>query len=185
MNDYQKIIILSFLIIAMTASSACINSSSSTSKEVTVSPMDVPAVETTDSVPKVETTDIVPKVETTDIVPKVETTDIVPEVETTDIVPEVETTDIVPAVEIVREEQGYTSFGDVNVSGILKNNLDAGVTAWVNVDLFDKDHGILGTGYEMVNLDPNGESKFEVVVFNSSEYITKFQTYQCYVDNVD
>jgi len=176
MNDYQKIIILSFLIIAMTASSACINSSSSTSKEVTVSPMDVPAVETTDSVPKVETTDIVPKVETTDIVP---------EVETTDIVPEVETTDIVPAVEIVREEQGYTSFGDVNVSGILKNNLDAGVTAWVNVDLFDKDHGILGTGYEMVNLDPNGESKFEVVVFNSSEYITKFQTYQCYVDNVD
>jgi hypothetical protein len=63
--------------------------------------------------------------------------------------------------------------------------MDKELTVWVNVDLYNEKQDVLGTGFEMIKLDPNGQSKFEVVVFNSSEYINEFKTYQSYIDRVE
>jgi len=90
----------------------------------------------------------------------------------------------VPAVQIVSKEQGYKSYGDVYVSGIVKNNRNKELTAWLNVDLYDKNDVKLGTGYDIVTIDPYGQSKFEVLVFGSDKYTDEFDTYRTYIDHV-
>ena len=86
-------------------------------------------------------------------------------------------------VGIVSKKQDYTSYGDVEVTGIIKNNLNMPLTAWVTVDLYDKNKVKLGTGYDIVSLDASGQSKFDIVVFGSDKYADEFATYRTYIDH--
>ena len=106
---------------------------------------------------------------------------------TPDVTPieNIENVQNVISLEIVNEKQDFKSNGDIYVYGTLKNDMDKELTVWVNVDLYNEKQDVLGTGFDMIKLDPNGQSKFEVVVFNSSEYVNEFKTYQSYIDRVE
>ena len=106
---------------------------------------------------------------------------------TPDVTPieNIENVQNVISLEIVNEKQDFKSNGDIYVYGTLKNDMDKELTVWVNVDLYNEKQDVLGTGFDMIKLDPNGQSKFEVVVFNSSEYINEFKTYQSYINRVE
>jgi len=106
---------------------------------------------------------------------------------TPDVTPieNIENVQNVISLEIVNEKQDFKSNGDIYVYGTLKNDMDKELTVWVNVDLYNEKQDVLGTGFDMIKLDPNGQSKFEVVVFNSSKYINEFKTYQSYIDRVE
>jgi len=89
------------------------------------------------------------------------------------------------AAYIVSQQRGNTSSGDVSVSGIVKSNMRSPLTAWVNVELKDKNNMIVGTGEAIIRLDMQGVSDFEVVIPDSAKYAhDQGTTYRCYVNRI-
>lgn len=154
MKNYQKIIILAFLIIGMVAVSACVGSG----------PAETPL-----------------------------------------------TTPSAPSVEMINASVSYKSYGDAYCYGILKSNINKPLTASVTFAIYDKNDVVkLGDGFDIVKLDPLGQSKFEAIAFGSNDYpkedtieekekleerLNKIRvsmgespvhnwTYRCYVDRV-
>ena len=88
-------------------------------------------------------------------------------------------------VDIFSQKLDNTSSGDVSVSGILKSNMKRPLTAWVNVELNDKNNMTVGTGETIIRLDMQGISNFEVVIVNSAKYAhDDGTTYRCYVNRI-
>jgi len=67
--------------------------------------------------------------------------------------------------QIISEYSGSNSYGSFFVTGMVRNNVGRTVTAQVNVDYYDADGVKLGTGTDMVSIDPYGQSRYEVFVF--------------------
>jgi hypothetical protein len=67
--------------------------------------------------------------------------------------------------QIISEYSGWKSYGSFFVTGIIRNNVGRPVTAQVNVDYYDADGVKLGTGTDMVRIDPYGQSRYEAFVF--------------------
>jgi len=88
-------------------------------------------------------------------------------------------------VYIVSQKLGNASSGDVSVSGIIKSNMKSPLTAWVTVELTDKNNKTIGTGETIIRLDMQGMSNFEVVIVNSAKYAhDEGMTYRCYVNRI-
>jgi len=88
-------------------------------------------------------------------------------------------------VYIVSQKLGNASSGDVSVSAIIKSNMKSPLTAWVTVELTDKNNKTIGTGETIIRLDMQGMSNFEVVIVNSAKYAhDEGMTYRCYVNRI-
>jgi len=85
--------------------------------------------------------------------------------------------------QIISEYSGWKSYGDFYVTGVVRNNVGRSVTVWVNVDSYDANDVKLGTGYDIVTVDPYGQSRFEAIVFGTKGS-ARGGTYRVYIDKI-
>jgi len=86
--------------------------------------------------------------------------------------------------QIVSEYSGLDSYGSFFVTGLVRNNVGRPVTAQVNVDYYDAEGVKLGTGTDIVTIDPHGQSRYEVSVFGRQGG-PGAGTYNVHLDNIN
>ena len=86
--------------------------------------------------------------------------------------------------QIISEYSGWNSYGSFFVTGIVRNNVGRPVTAQVNVDYYNADGVKLGTGTDIVRIDPYGQSRYEAFVFGRQGG-PGAGTYNVHLDNIN
>jgi len=57
------------------------------------------------------------------------------------------------------------------------------LTVFVDYDVYDPNDVKVGTGYDIVKLDPYGQSKYEVIAFGAGDKGARGGTYRIYIGN--
>jgi hypothetical protein len=86
--------------------------------------------------------------------------------------------------QIISEYSGWNSYGSFFVTGMVRNNAGRSVTAQVNVDYYDANGVKLGTGTDLVTLDPYGQSRYQAFVFGYQGRAGA-GTYNVHLDNIN
>jgi len=85
--------------------------------------------------------------------------------------------------QIISEYSGWKSYGDFYSAGIVRNNEHRSITVNVIVDVYNSDDVKVGTGSDVVTVDPYGKSKFEAIVFGENGN-SKGGSYRVYIDKI-
>lgn len=86
-------------------------------------------------------------------------------------------------VEIVNQSVDWKSYGDPYASGIVVNSGGKSVTAFVKLDVYTEDGVKLGSGTDVVKIDPYGKSQFEAIAFGTGDKIKGKFKYRIYIDS--
>ena len=86
-------------------------------------------------------------------------------------------------IQIISKYPDWKSYGDFYVSGVVRNNVGRSVTVSVYVDAYDSNGVKVGTGKDIVTIDPYGKSKFEAIAFGEKGS-SRGGSYRVYISSI-
>jgi len=86
-------------------------------------------------------------------------------------------------VQITNTRTGWDYDDNFYITGIVRNNNKWPIKTWVNVDCYDPNKEIIGTGHDYIMIDPYGDSMYNVIV-NEVEEPKMCNTYRIYFSDV-
>jgi hypothetical protein len=71
-----------------------------------------------------------------------------------------------PAVEIISKTGTCQTTDSLYIEGVIKSNTAVSLVVTMRGDAYDASDTKLGTGFDYVSLDPYGQSRFKIIVFD-------------------